>query len=160
KLDDREHKLTLGEESEKDNRFARATFLRLDDKPEIIRLGPGLVAELDRPQEYLQQRQLFEPERIAKAEDSKEKIQQVLATEIRVQIPDGKVGLAKQAGEWIITEPTPDRPDPEKLKTVLAGLPDFWADRFVEKKGKKLEDFGLASPEYTFTVTRPGGAAV
>jgi Domain of unknown function (DUF4340) len=160
KLGDKEHTLVLGEQPDKDNRFTRATFLRLDDQPEVVRLGPGIIAELDRPQEYLQQRRLFPPERVAKDEDSKEKVEQVQAQEIRVEGPDGKFTLVKQGNDWTISEPTADRTDPEKLKTLLAGLPDFWADRFVEQKDKKLADFGLDNPEYAFTVTRPGGAAV
>ncbi len=160
KLSDKEeHTLLLGEQLDKDNRFTRATFLRLDDKPEVIRLGPGILAELDRSQEYLQQRRLFPPERVAKDEDGKEKVEQVQAQEIRVQSPDGKYTLVKQAGDWTLTDPVNDRVDADKLKAILTGLPDFWADRFVAKD-KKPEDLGLDKPEYTFAVTRPGGAAV
>lgn len=160
KLGDKEHTLFLGEQPDKVNRFTRATFLRLDDQPEIVRLGPGIIAELDRPQEYLQQRRLFQPERVARDDEGKEKIEQVQAQEIRVQGPDGKFTLVKQGDEWTITDPVQDRVDPDKLKSVLAGLPDFWADRFVSAKDKKPGDMGLDKPEYAFTVTRPGGAAV
>ncbi len=156
----KEHTLAIGEEPATENRFNRATYVRLDKEPEVVRLGPGIVAALDRPQDYFQQRRLFPSERVAKEEDSKEKVQQVRAQEIRIQGPEGKVTLAKEGGDWKIIEPTTDRPDPERLKTLLAGLPDFWADRFVDKKDKKLDDFGLEKPEYAFTVTRPGGAAV
>lgn len=160
KLGDKEHKLVLGEQRDKDNRYTRATFLRIDDEPEVVRLGPGIVAELDRVQELLQQRRLFLPERVAKDEEGKDKVEQVQASEIRVQGPDGKVTVAKQGAEWQITEPSPDNVDPDRLKTLLTGLPDFWADRFVDKKDRKLADFGLEKPEYEFTVTRPGGAVV
>src|SRR5262245_6469056 len=155
-----EHTLLLGEKDDKDNPFTRATFLRLDDKSEIIRLGPGILAELNRGQDDLQQRRLFPPERVAKEEDGKDKVEQVQAQEIRVQSPDGNFTLVKQGGDWTITEPVHDRVDADRLKSILTGLPDFWADRFVKQKDKRPEDMGLDKPEYTFTVTRSGGAAV
>lgn len=155
-----EHTLVLGEQPDQDNRFTRATYLRLDQQEEIVRLGPGILAELDRPQEYLQQRRLFPPERVAKDDEGKEKVEQVQAQEIRVQSPDGRFTLVKQGGDWTITDPVHDRVDADKLKAILTGLPDFWADRFVNQKDKKPEDMGVDKPEYTFTVTRSGGAAV
>ncbi|MCI0681177.1 MAG: DUF4340 domain-containing protein [Gemmataceae bacterium] len=160
KLGNKEHTLKLGEQPDKDNRFTRATFLRLDDQPEIVRLGPGIIAELDRPQELLQQCRLFQPERVARDDAGTEKVEQVQAEEIRVQGPDGKFTVVKKGSEWTIADPVQDRVDPDKLKSVLTGLPDFWADRFVKAKDKKLEEMGLDKPEYTLTVTRPGGATV
>jgi len=156
----KKHTLTVGEEPAEENRFNRATYVRLDNEMEVVRLGPGVVAALDRPQAYFQQRRLFLAERVPKEPDSKEKIEQVQAQEVRVQGPDGKYALAKRAGEWTIAEPVADRADPDKLKAVLGGFPGFWAERFVDAKGKKLDEFGLDNPEYVLTVTRPGGAAV
>src|SRR3954454_21357397 len=88
--------LKIGEESAEHNRFTRATYLKLDDANEVVRLGPGIVAALDRPMEYYQQRRLFPAERVAKDdEDSGEKIEQVAAEKIRVKGPDGEVLLVK-----------------------------------------------------------------
>jgi hypothetical protein len=156
----KERTLTIGEEPATQNRFNRATYVRLDNEPEIVRLGPGVVTVLDRPQDYFQQRRLFVAERVPKEEGSKEKVEEVQAQEIRVQGPEGKYTLARQAGQWQLAEPVTDRADPDKLKSLLAGFPDFWAERFVDAKGKTLADFGLEMPEYVLTVTRPGGTAV
>ncbi len=63
-----EHKLAFADDPKpKDNkstRFDRATRLRVDDRPEVLRLGPGLVALLERPADYYQQRRLFPFERV------------------------------------------------------------------------------------------------
>ena len=48
-------KLTSGEKPDASNRFSSPTFLRLDDRKEVIRLAPGLVAVLNRPADYYQQ---------------------------------------------------------------------------------------------------------
>lgn len=160
KIGDKDRTLTIAEEPGEQNRFTRAVYLRLDNEPEIIRLGPGLIAALDRAQDYFQQRRLFLPERVAKDDEGKEKIEQVQAQEIRVQGPDGKFTAVKEGAEWLLTEPIKDHADPEKLKNLLVGLPDFWAEKFIDKKDKKWEEFGLEKPEYSLRVTRSGGAAV
>src|SRR5579859_2374500 len=49
---DTDRRLQFGEEPGDANRFSRPTFLRIDDLPEVIRLAPGLVGALDRPQEF------------------------------------------------------------------------------------------------------------
>ena len=41
------------------NRLALPTFLRLDQRPEVLRLAPGLVSALSRPADYYLQRRLF-----------------------------------------------------------------------------------------------------
>src|SRR5260370_24663490 len=52
------YRLAFGEEPGENNHFSRPTYLRLDERPEVVRLTPGLVAVLDRPQDYYQQRRL------------------------------------------------------------------------------------------------------
>src|SRR5207244_7506474 len=72
------HRLAFGEEPGESNRFSRPTYLRLDDRPEVLRLAPGLVAILDRPQDYYQQRRLFPSERVARDGDSQEKVERLV----------------------------------------------------------------------------------
>ena len=50
-----------------------------------------------------------------------------------------------------------DRLDATKLKAIMTGFPDLWAEKFVEPNGKRLDDFGLKEPDYVLTVTRPSG---
>src|SRR5581483_11639707 len=142
------------------NRFTRPTYLRLDDQKEVIRLGPGVLANLERTQEFFQQRRLFPVERVAREEDSKEKIDQLAAQEVEVKAPATSYHLVKQGESWELREPVKDRPEPAKLKAILTGVPDLWAEKFIDKKGKSIDDFGLRNPEYTLTVTRASGAKV
>jgi hypothetical protein len=152
--------LKIGEETSDDNRFSRATYLKLDDSNEIVRLGPGIVAALDRPMEYFQQRRLFPVARVAKDDESTEKIDQVVADEIRVKGPDTDVTVSKQKDGWLIDAPVKDHADPDKVRMVQAGLLDLWADRFVSGKSKTLDEMGLTEPEYTVKIKRPDGETV
>jgi hypothetical protein len=152
--------LKLGEESAETNRFTRATYLKLDDQSEIVRLGPGIIAALERPMEYFQQRRLFPAERVAKDDDAADKVEQVAAEQIRVKGPDGEIQLVKHADGWRIESPVKDHVDPEKMRAVLTGLIDLWADRFVTSKAKTLEEMGLLKPEYTFSIKRRDGSDV
>jgi hypothetical protein len=54
------HKLIFGEpEVSEGSVFARPTYVRVDGKPEVVRLGPDILPILKRPREYYQRRQLF-----------------------------------------------------------------------------------------------------
>jgi len=54
------HTLVFGQaESTSENPFTRPTYLRIDDKPEVIRLGPEVFALLQRPIEDYRKRQVF-----------------------------------------------------------------------------------------------------
>ena len=159
-LKDKEHTLRFGDEQSENNRFSRATFVRLDEQKEVVRLAPGLIAALDRPQEYYQLRRLFPPERVAKDNDPVEKIEQVSAKAIAVKSPEGTIELLHTGDGWKIAAPVKDHVDPDKLKTLLAAFPEIWAERFIDKKDKKWEDFGLKDPATVLTVTRPSGAKV
>ena len=156
----KEHTLALGEKPAETNTFARPTFVRVDDQKEIVRLAPGLIAALDRPAEYYQQRRLFPSERVARDADAGEKVEQVAAKLLSVKSPEGTYELTKSGDTWNIGEPVKDKMDPDKLRTVLSAFQDIWAERFVDSKGKKLEDFGLAQPETVLSVTRPSGSVV
>ena len=58
--------------------------------------------------------------------------------------------LEKLAGRWGITAPVGDRVDPDKLKTVLAAVPELWVERFVDDPG--VAKTGLDKPERTVNV--------
>ena len=171
-VNDQVHTIELGEEPSETNRFTRATFVRVDGKLEIIRLGPGLLAALDRPIDYFQLRELFPFERVAKDEDSKDKVEQLDAPEATVETVTEKFTIVKKDKDWILKgaakkvgkdwQPaaSEDRLDPDKLKSVLTAFPDLWAEKFVDKKDKTLDDLGLKEPEYALTVTRANGASI
>ncbi|MBI3409911.1 MAG: DUF4340 domain-containing protein [Planctomycetes bacterium] len=152
--------LTLGEDPDDSQRFNRPTYLRLGNNMEVLRLGPGLVAALDRPAEYFQQRRLFPVENVAKDADGQDKVEQLAADNVRVQGQDTSFEIVKtdKAGGWEMKEPVRDHVDPNRLKALLVGFADLWAERFIDKKDKKLDEFGLKDPEITLTVDRPNGA--
>ncbi len=156
----KEHTLAFGEDPSPVNRFSRATYLRLDDNPEIVRLAPGLVAALDRSQDRYQARALFPYERVAKDNDPVEKVEMLAAKGVAVKSPEGSFELVKAGDSWEIVEPVKDHVDPDKLKALLTAFPDIWAERFVDTKDKKLEDFGLKDPQTIVTVTGTGGRAI
>jgi Domain of unknown function (DUF4340) len=148
--------LKLGEEPTLLNRFTRATFAQKEGSNEIVRLGPGILAQLKHPQDYYQQRRLFPVERVAKDEEGAEKIEQAAVKSVEITGPDGTVALAKEGKTWHVTSPTKDHVDPDKLRGLLVGLTDLFADRFVAP-GKKLDEMGLEKPEYKLKVARVGG---
>src|SRR5262249_13527556 len=154
------------------NRLDLPTYLRLDDKPEIVRLAPGLVATLSRSADYYLQRRLFtDVERVAKesaggfggASDSAEKVEQLAAKGLAGEDrrPDGsKYALVKNGDEWELSQPTKDRVDPEKRKSVLQAMPDIWAEQFVAKQDKDLAKYGLKEPQETIRVTTNNGGTI
>jgi hypothetical protein len=165
---DKEHRLAFSEKAppvpeesgEAPNRFSRPTRLRLDDNAEMVRLAPGLVALLDRPLDYYQQRRLFPAERVARDNDPQEKVERLTARAVAVgeKKADGSNYTLNKAGDdWELTAPVHDRVDPEKLKAILTALPDVWAEQFVEKPKPDLDEYGLKDPEQTVRVTLPGG---
>lgn len=102
--------LTFGEPPTRpDNRFVQPTYLRLDERPEVVRLGPGLLAVLKRPKDDYRKRQLFpEVERVrfsdavrfptgGEAEVPTPVVALTEAQEIDITGPDGKLTLKRQA---------------------------------------------------------------
>jgi hypothetical protein len=176
---DKSYRLALGEpeaapkrdepnEPGDQSRFARPTYLRLGEKngdavtdqPEIIRLAPGLIAALDRPVDYYQQRRLFPADRVAKEGDTQDKEDRLSAKSLSVKEkrPGGSDYTLNRAGDdWELTAPVRDHADPDKLKSLLTAVPDIWAEQFVDKPKKDLAEYGLQDPEQTVRVTRPGG---
>src|SRR5262249_51698417 len=75
--------------------------------------------------------------------------------------PDGsKYTLAKNGEEWELSQPTRDRVDPEKRKSVLQAVPDIWAEQFVAKPDKDLDKYGLKDPHETIRVTTTNGGTI
>jgi hypothetical protein len=156
-----DYKLDFGEGTDENNRFSRPTYLRLNDGPEVVRLAPGLYGLLAREQEHFMKRRLFDAERVTvKDGETSEKVEQLDAKSVAVK-GQGNTSytLARSGKDWEVKEPVQDHADPDKLKKILTGVPDVWVERFVDKKGKGLEEFGLKTPEQTLSVTRPNGAA-
>jgi hypothetical protein len=170
----KDHKLELGHSPEEANRFARATYLRLDGGHVVVRLAPGIVSVLDRPQEDYQQRRLFPAERVARETSPEEKEERLAARAVRVVHGKDGYALEKKGDEWVLrgmkTDPKAqgkfapgplrDRPDPDKLRGLQTAIPDLWVERFIAGGDKTPEDLGLKDPEGTVEVTRPGGDKV
>jgi hypothetical protein len=154
-----EYLLEFGEEPGESNRFIRATFLRINEGPEVVRLAPGIVASLTRPFGFFQQHQLFAAESV-KDSDSPEKREQLSAKSLTIgETKPGAVlfTLGRAGEDWQIQKPVQDLPDPEKLKTILTAVPDIWVEKFVEGSHKDLAEYGLKDPEQTIQVTKNNG---
>ncbi|HEY7423405.1 MAG TPA: DUF4340 domain-containing protein [Gemmataceae bacterium] len=133
--DGEEHTLSFGEQHGEadENRFSRDTYLRLDKKPEAVRLAPGLIAALDRPADYYQQRRLFQGERVTK-EGGREKVERLVARSVTVEDkkPNGAhFTLAHHGSDWELAEPVRDRLDASGRDALLAAVPDLWAEQFI-----------------------------
>jgi hypothetical protein len=134
--DGENHTLAFGEKTgdSSENRFARDTYVRLDTKPEVLRLPPGLIAALDKPTDYYQQRRLFEGERVAKEGSEGEKVERLTAQTVSVadKKPDGgHFTLEHRGSDWILAEPVRDRVDAATRDALLSAVPDIWAEQFV-----------------------------
>lgn len=134
--DGEDHTLLFGEKqaNSSDNRFARDTYVRLDKKPEALRLPPGLIPALDKPTDYYQQRRLFQSERVAKEGSEGEKVERLIAQSVSVadKKPDGvHFTLERQGSDWTLAEPVRDRVDAATRDALLAAVPDIWAEQFV-----------------------------
>src|SRR5207249_9283890 len=108
-----------------------------------------------------QQRRLFPSERVARSEDSSEKVDRLTAKAIAVRDKRNEghsYALNRIAGEWLLSEPYRDVPNPDRLKSTLTTLPEVWAERFVDKPDADLSKYGLQDPpEHTLSVTKPDG---
>jgi Domain of unknown function (DUF4340) len=162
--------LHFGEEPEGENKFTRSTFVRLEDEPEIIRLGPGILSALARKAEYFQQRRLFSVDRTATQAGGKVEGDRVAADLIEVETKTAKYTIIKKDKEWILREAqkkdgknwvhaaSEDRLDPVKSDALLRGFTDFWAERLVDNKS--LEESGLNDPEFIVSVREPNNQPI
>jgi hypothetical protein len=128
----RRHVLTLGEPRGGDYRFVRPTFARLDDRPEVLRLAPGLAAELARPADHYRLRRLFPAERTVRLNNPQERIERLDARELLIR-QDGSptLRLAKGRDGWELREPTRDHLDPDNAERLLWAVAELWAEQFV-----------------------------
>ena len=173
--------------------FARPAYLRVDDRPEVVRLGADLLPLLTRPADVYRRRQLVtDADRVKVGDGARVPLLGDAYTAVTVSRTDGPGYTLKRlapnpaprrdadrpAGEaavpvndlaaaWLleydaggvgptVAAPVKDRPDPAKLKAVLAGVPDLWADRFPENP----KDTGLDAPSRTVTLTRADGRSL
>lgn len=153
-----EHRLALGEEPGEKNRFTKPTWLRVDDKMEVVRVAPGVIAALNQPEEHFLQRRLFVGERVAQEGNPQQKVERLTARAITAKGPSNSYELEQVDGDWHIKEPTKDRVDPERLRQLLTTIPDIWAEQFVS--GKDLAAYGLDKPTEVLTVTGAKGEAI
>jgi hypothetical protein len=146
KVDDKPMEpLYLGERpAGADDPFAGSTYLRLGERGEIVRLGPGLLARLGRGQDYYQQRRLFPAERVARNADAPEKVERLKAVEVAVtraadrpqpsQDKEAKTEqfrLVRDDSEWKLKEPAVDRLEARARDALLDAVPDVWAETFI-----------------------------
>jgi hypothetical protein len=135
KIDGGEHTLAFAEKPTEtgENRFSRDTYARLDDRKEAVRLAPGLIAALNKPADYYQQRRLFHGERVAR-EGTRDKVEQLAARSVTVEEkkPDGThFTVTHQGSAWELSQPVRDRLEVASRDALLAAVPDIWAERFV-----------------------------
>lgn len=153
-----EHRLTLGEEPGERNRFTKPSWLRVDDRMEVVRVAPGIIDELNQPEEHFLQRRLFIGERVAQEGNPQQKVERLAARAVSAKGPTNSYELEQVDGEWQIKEPTKDRVDPERLRQLMTAIPDIWAEQFVAKKD--LAAYGLDKPTESLTVTGSKGEAI
>lgn len=153
--------------TDSENKFSLPTFLRIPEKNLVLRLGPGLVASLDHPADFFQQRRLFQGERLVATSkegslSSSQKNEKLLAKSVSVHFEiEGKqtsFNLVNNADDWQLANPVgKDNLDPKAKDAFLGAIPDLWAEKFVTQD---LAKTGLAKPERTLLVTRNDGSAI
>jgi len=139
-VDGEVHKLAFGEppSDSNENRFSRDTYLRLDKKPEVVRLAPGLIGVLDKPTDYYQERRLF-PKEVVSEKGSREEVEQLKAHSVRIEdskatgAPFMLVRTGKLWKDAELAEPVRDRLDETAVKPLLAGIRDIWAEKFAPR---------------------------
>lgn len=132
-LDGQNHSLLFAEERQTagGDRFARDTYLHLDDKPEVLRLAPGILAALNKSTDYYQQRRLFQFERVTKEGELEKAEKLVRNVTIEDKKPNGShFTLDHRGKDWELAEPVRDRLDSTSRDALLAAVPDLWAERF------------------------------
>lgn len=172
--------LTFGEPpADAGNPFTRPTYLRVDDRNEVLRLAPGLIDRLRLTRTDFQRKQLFPDVVRAKIGDGgadelpPAPVPLLDAAVVSVTGPDGSYELTRVkppeprtapgpvaitpdelAGRWQLTAPHKDRVDPERLRGVLAAIPELWVENFLT--GVDPEKTGLENPERTVKVKSAG----
>jgi hypothetical protein len=128
------HTLTFGSPAPKagENPFTTPTYVRLDDKPELLRLAPGVLTTLRRPRAYYQKRQLFpEVERVKMAdatrpaafgggEDPPAAVTLLATPSVTLRGPNGTVTLSRSGRVAPAKSDTPGAPTvtPEQVSAA------------------------------------------
>jgi hypothetical protein len=128
------HTLTFGEAPAKpgENPFVRPAFVRVDDQPEVLRLGPDVLPVLKRNAEFYRKRQLFPDSTRVKVAESTRNAQEATSqfllgdavTSITVDGPNGKYVL-RRTGDSPKPLPPPDKPSGDAV-VVATRLADVW----------------------------------
>src|SRR5262249_25920337 len=99
-----------------------------------------------------QKPRLFDFRSVAESKEGGPKKEQLEATRVEVHGPDGRYTLIRikapakdytlgQAAEyWELAEPLRDRLEPDRLKAILTGFTDFWAEKYVDGLTLKADD--------------------
>jgi hypothetical protein len=119
---------------QKDAENYYATNTALDP---VFTLGSDFVTQFQKTQADLREKDLFSYSSF----DVKK---------VEVDTPKGHWAFEKQGNKWKETAPKSKNVNSDKMETFLSNLRDLRADSFP--KGANLADFGLAKPEYRFTV--------
>ena len=150
------------------NPFTRPTYFRLDEQGQVLRTAPGLMRVLARSRDDYRKRQLFpDVERVRVNEPRptfpgdpepppQPAVALVDAKRVTVTGPAGSWALQRRPGagaarkggteltaerlaaDWDLAEPVVDRVDPDKLRTVLAAVPEVWVEDVVT--GRNVAD--------------------
>ena len=142
-------------------RFDRPTFVRIDERDEVLRLGPGLLSRLDRPSDFYLQRRLFPFVRVAREEGSTGRVERLDGNRLVVdEVGKRRFALVKTADGWQLSEPYRDALDPASRDRLLEAVADLWAERFLDaRQAKDLEALGLKQAD-SLTVTRHDGRSI
>jgi Domain of unknown function (DUF4340) len=158
-----EYRIAFGEGKEESNRFFRPTYARLDERPEVIRLGAGLLPLLGRNQDYYQKRRLFSVERVARdgGFGGARRVEQLAASQVEVKPEKGQgfTLVHTDARGWHLTAPYLDRADPSARDSLLEAGGDLWAERFVQTDPDDPTTAGSASKIPGLGVPGPLGLA-
>lgn len=133
-LKGKSHTLTFGEAPAQagENPFTRAAFVRVDNEPEVLRLGPDVLPVLKRPAEFYRKRQLFpDATRVKVANSERDRgestaqfLLQDAVTQISVDGPQGKYVLRRTGPS---PKPEPPVGKPAQEAAIVAGrLADVW----------------------------------
>jgi hypothetical protein len=128
------HTLTFGEAPEQagENPFVRPAFVRVDEEPEVLRLGPDVLPILRRNAEFYRKRQIFPDATRVKVADSARGAQEaipqyLLGDAVKSISVDGPMGryVLKRIGETPKPAPPPDKPAGDAV-VVASRIADVW----------------------------------
>jgi hypothetical protein len=128
------HTLTFGEAPVEpgENPFVRPAFVRVDEEPEVLRLGPDVLPILRRNAEFYRKRQLFPDATRIKVADSMRgagdaQPQFLLGDAVTSITIEGKNGryVLKRIGESPKPAPPPDKPGGDAV-VVASRIADVW----------------------------------